>query len=216
MGHFDQGARYATQADPEPVVARLLRGQGVRFRFQGWGDTRTVPRPGGRNRTADLVAVLTDAAHPEQSWGLILEFQSEHDPDKLDVTLGGDETTITRWKELAGAVPDRRSRADLGEIALVFAELAGCYLAWEKGLENWDMTDSQVVKGWIEKGEQTGFVRSKQEDILLTLDSRFPGALPPDIRDFIGRQESGPILREWMRASLQVSSMEDFIAVVKQ
>jgi len=51
-------------------------------------------------------------------------------------------------------VPDRRQRGDLAQIAMVFAELAGCFLTWEKELEGWEMTESMVVNRWIEKADQ--------------------------------------------------------------
>src|SRR6185437_13164258 len=87
MGVLDQASRYAAQADPDAVVGRLLRGGSISLRFRAWVDTRTTPRPGHRDRTADRVAELVRDAIPDQLWLLIFEFQSQHDPDKLDVTL---------------------------------------------------------------------------------------------------------------------------------
>src|SRR5437016_818692 len=87
MGVFDQAARFASQADPEVVVGRVLAATKAPLRFTEWADTRTLPQPGGSDRTADLVAILADAATVEQLWLLVLEFQAHHDPDKLDVTL---------------------------------------------------------------------------------------------------------------------------------
>lgn len=236
MGVFDQAARFAAQADPEGVVRRVLAATKTPLRFTEWADTRTLPRPGGSERTADLVAVLADAVAAGSPWLLLLEFQTRHDPDKLDVTLeevarlrlhgrhgqdrqgkyrvltglvylqgrcpesaldmrlpegfgtqhtalvwnieediadamlnsldagqtswgvlfwvplmagGADEAVIVRWKERVLAIKDRRRRGDLGQIALVFAELAGRYAAWERGLEGFDMTESNVVNRWV-------------------------------------------------------------------
>jgi hypothetical protein len=87
MGVFDQAARFASQADPEVVVGRVLAATKAPLRFTEWADKRTLPQPGGSDRTADLVAILADAAAVEQPWLLVLEFQAQHDPDKLDVTL---------------------------------------------------------------------------------------------------------------------------------
>src|SRR5205085_2861426 len=58
---------------------------GVALLFRDWLDTRTIPLPGGPDRIADLVAALEDQAG--QVWLLVFEFQNQHDPDKLDVTL---------------------------------------------------------------------------------------------------------------------------------
>jgi hypothetical protein len=66
MGVFDQAARYAAQAEPTAVVAQVLRGQGLLWRWREWVDTRTTPLPGGgRDRPADRVAALTDEAAPD-------------------------------------------------------------------------------------------------------------------------------------------------------
>jgi len=85
MGAFDQAARFATQADPDATMRRVLAPTGVALLFREWLDTRTIPLPGGPNRTADLVAALDDPAG--QPALVVFEFQSRHDPDKLDVTL---------------------------------------------------------------------------------------------------------------------------------
>ena len=85
MGAFDQAARFAAQADPDATVRRALASTGVALLFREWLDTRTIPLPGGPNRTADLVAALDDPAG--QPALVVFEFQSRHDPDKLDVTL---------------------------------------------------------------------------------------------------------------------------------
>ena len=60
MGVFDQAARFAAQADPEVVPRRLLASSGLMLSFREWLDTRTLPLPGGTDRTADLVAGLID------------------------------------------------------------------------------------------------------------------------------------------------------------
>src|SRR5688572_4272030 len=87
MGAFDQAARYAAQADPDAVVGRALAPTGVALRFRDWLDTRALPLPGGPDRTADLVAALDDPATADRPALLVLEFQAQVDPDKLDVTL---------------------------------------------------------------------------------------------------------------------------------
>jgi hypothetical protein len=87
MGVFDQAARFGAQADPEPVLKRVLAATKSPFQFKEWADTRTLLRPGGTDRTADLVASLAEAAAVEEPRLLVLEFQTRHDPDKLDVTL---------------------------------------------------------------------------------------------------------------------------------
>src|SRR5262249_33365642 len=87
MGVYDQAARYAFRAEPRAVVQRKLLQAGSRLVFRELVDTRTTPLPGERDRTCDSVVTLDDAACPDEPWLLVVEFQAEHDPDKLDVTL---------------------------------------------------------------------------------------------------------------------------------
>lgn len=303
MGVFDQAARYAAQEDSEPVVRRLVRGLRESLRFREWVESRTTPLPGERDRTADRVAALHDESNPDQPWLLLLEFQTEHDPDKLDVTLievarlrtevrhgpdrkgkykvlaalvylrgccpeseldmtvggqrgtlhrpvvwnveeddaaqalddlaagratwgvlfwialmrqGDDAGIIKRWKELAGALPDARRRSDLGRIALVFAELAGCYLAWEQGLEDFSMTESQVVNRWIEKAQLETEMKRARADLLRFVQKRFPGRAPPELADTINSQPSLSLLEEWIDAAATANSFEEFFAVLRR
>src|SRR5437899_2449493 len=72
MGVFDRAARFAAQADPGVVPRRLLAGSGLLLRFRDWLDTRTLPLPGGPDRTADLVVALDDPAAADKPWLLVL------------------------------------------------------------------------------------------------------------------------------------------------
>lgn len=105
MGVFDQAARYASQADPGAVVGRVLAATTAPLRFTEWADTRTLPQPGGTDRTADLIAILDDATGTGP-WLLVLEMQTRHDPDKLDVTL--EEVARLRLHGRHG--PERRGK----------------------------------------------------------------------------------------------------------
>ena len=69
------------------------------------------------------------------------------------MTGGGEASIIQRWLELAGAVPDRRRRNELGQLALVVAELKAWFGKWQKALEGWDMRESTVIQGWIDQGK---------------------------------------------------------------
>ena len=258
MGVYDQAARFAAKADAGVVPARLLAGSGISLTFREWLETRTVPLPGGPDRTADLVAALDDPASPDGSWLLVLEFQAQVDPDKLDVALeevailrsrvrfgddrqgkykvaaglvylrdrcpdetldmrfpdgsgtrhapriwnvaednaattleaiaagslswgmlfwvplmsGADEEgTVSRWKELVGSqIPDGSRRGALARVALVFAELVGRRIVWKRALEDFDMTESEVVNEWITEG----IVKDRRELLLQLLNRRFP------------------------------------------
>src|SRR4051794_28814882 len=85
-----------------------------------------------------------------------------------------EEGIIGRWKEVTTAVvPDRRMRHTMGSVALVFADLAKRFLAWKRGLEGWDMSESMVVNGWISEGVARGELKNARSNLLLVLESRF-------------------------------------------
>src|SRR5262249_48017721 len=104
MGVYDQAARFAARADPGTAPGGLVAGgggwvavwagKGVALRWREWLDTRSLPLPGGPDRTADLVAALDDPAAPDKPWLMVIEFQAQVDPDKLDATL--EEVAILR------------------------------------------------------------------------------------------------------------------------
>src|SRR5438874_2520659 len=100
MGVYDQAARFAARAAPETVPGRLLTGKGVSVRWREWLDTRTFPFPGGPDRTADLVAALDDPATADRPWLMVVEFQAQLDPDKLDATL--EEVALLRSRARHG------------------------------------------------------------------------------------------------------------------
>jgi hypothetical protein len=87
MSDFDHAAGFAAQADPDVVIGRLLAPTGERLRYRDWYKNRAIPLPGGPKRTPDLVAILADPDAPDRPALLIHEFQSSHDPEKLDTTL---------------------------------------------------------------------------------------------------------------------------------
>jgi hypothetical protein len=106
MGVYDQAARWAANTDPGPVVARLQRQQGTRLRFVELADSRTTARPGGLDRTADRVFVLADEDAPSNPWLLVLEFQAQHDEDKLDTTL----VEVAQFRARARHGPNRKGK----------------------------------------------------------------------------------------------------------
>jgi hypothetical protein len=301
MGVYDQGARFVTQADPPAVLGRVLAATRTALRFAGWADTRTLPRPGSGERTADLVAILDEEVNSNPSL-LVLEFQTRHDPDKLDVTLeevarlrlharhgqdrqgkyrvlagfvylqgrcpeavldmtlpegfgtrhsvlvwnvqedsaeavlssfeagraswgvlfwvplmagGDDATVIARWKEQVSAIEDRRRRGDLATIALVFAELAGRYAEWERGLEGLDMTESKVVNRWIEKAVEEGKLEQARRFLIRVLERKFPGQVLPEVIGTISAQPSLSLLEDWGEQASLAATFEDFLRVLR-
>jgi hypothetical protein len=302
MGVYDQAARFATQGEPAAVVRRVLAPSGAAWPFREWLDTRTLPLPGGPDRTADLVAALDDPAGTPAL--LLFEFQGRHDPDKLDVTLeeagilrcrvrhgvdrqgkyrvltalvylqgrcpeavldmtvpggfgtrhapllwevgddnavavleavakgelswgllfwvslmaeGQQPAVIARWREVVvQVVADGRVRGNLAGIALVFAELAGRRAEWQRGLEGFEMTESQVVNEWISQGEAKGMLKQGRQKLLEALTICFPGAVTGEIVRLVNEQDSLPLLDDWFRAALQADTYEQFLDVLEK
>ena len=115
------------------------------------------------NVAEDDAAVTLDAVAGGQTpWGLLFWVSL--------MAGGGEEAVIGRWKEVvAQVVPDRRVRGNLAGIALVFAELVGRRVGWKRGLEGFDMTESQVVNEWISQGEARGRLQQQRQNVLKLL-----------------------------------------------
>ncbi len=118
MGQFDQAARYTAKLDPPAFLRWLPPGFDPALTFRGWLDTRTLPFPSEPDRTCDTVAELLDAAYLGRLWALIMEFQSEPDPEILERLL---EYMIRLRREVRHG-PDRRGR---DETAAVLLNLTG-------------------------------------------------------------------------------------------
>jgi hypothetical protein len=59
---------------------------------------------------------------------------------------GGEPGIIAAWRsEVERRIADQRDRADLGSLVLVFATLAACRPAWERGLRGWNMKTSPFL-----------------------------------------------------------------------
>ena len=86
-GSIRSGRALYSQTRSAGVPALVAAGLDAALAFQGWLDTRTLPFPGERDRTCDTVAEMLDAAHLGRLWALIVEFQSEPDPEILDRLL---------------------------------------------------------------------------------------------------------------------------------
>jgi hypothetical protein len=301
MSDFDHAAAFATQADPGVVVGRLLAATGARLRYRDWFTSRAIPLPGGPKRTADLVAILADPDVPAQLALLIFEFQSAHDPEKLDTTLveaavfrayarhgddrqgryrvysglvylkgscpeavldmtlaggfgtrhapllwevekddagaalaavadgrggwgllfwialmtGADrEAIIARWREQVNdpdKVPSAWMRQNLVGIAMLFAELAGRFLVWERALEGWDMVESQVANRWRTQGE----VRRSRAWLLELLRTKYQGSVTADVVQLVEQQSDLTLLQTWFTTALREETFEQFVQTLK-
>ncbi len=157
------------------------------------------------NVAADsLEATLEGIRTGKLSWGMLFW---------APLMAGADEPgLIQNWRELAAGVSDNRARADLVRIALVFAELSGRYLLWEKALEDWKMTESPVVNRWMDSAR----LEEGKENLLRVLRRRFPGNLSADVESCIHCQPNLNLLHEWLDAASEDSSLDEFVAILKR
>jgi hypothetical protein len=126
---------------------------------------------------------------------------------------GQQDAVIARWREVVvQVVSDRRTRGNLAGIALVLAELVGRRAEWRRGLEGFEMTESQVVNEWISQGK----VEEARQSLLVVLEGRFPGAAPEDVVRLIQQQDSLDLLRDWLKAVARVSTFEQFLGVLRK
>ena len=93
---FDQTARYVARFDPDGFFAWLFDGFADHMRFERWLDTRTAPMPGQPNQTADTVGELFALYVPQPPWLLLVEFQTEPDPEMFGRLL---EQLGKFWRE---------------------------------------------------------------------------------------------------------------------
>lgn len=191
------GLVYLQGRCPEPALDMTLpEGFGTRHRPLIWN----VEEDGA---DATLMAVASGQA----SWGMLFWVPL--------MARGEDAALLARWKDLASAVEDRRRRGDLGKIALVFAELAGRFVAWEKALEGFDMTESKVVNSWIEDAVRERDLDNARRFLLRLLNKRFPCQVPPDVVEAINAQPSLPMLEDWFDSASQIGSMAEFIRLLR-
>ncbi|MFO0841883.1 MAG: hypothetical protein U0797_05705 [Gemmataceae bacterium] len=78
---FDRTCRYLLRHSAEALLGWLLGG--AAFDFVQWLDTRRLPWPGQTERVCDTVAHVRDLNRGGSPWAVVVEFQSEPDPDML-------------------------------------------------------------------------------------------------------------------------------------
>ncbi len=115
---------------------------------------------------------------------------------------GGEAGIIVDWVTRALAVPDARRRADLGGLALVFAEAAGCADAWKKALEGWNVIQSKQVLEWQ--------AQTRSEMLLEALQERV-GPLPNEVVGRVKNERDDALLRRWFKLALRATTLEQFL-----
>jgi hypothetical protein len=125
---------------------------------------------------------------------------------------GGEPALVERWKAVAGGEPDADKRAAYRFFALVFAELIPELVNWQRGLEGWEVRESQYIKSIQVEGE----VKRARTYVLEGLQMRLGGPAPEPIRLAIeGTNDLGRLDR-WFRALFTLNSWEEFQSLMKQ
>jgi len=128
-----------------------------------------------------------------------------------------EEPVIRRWKDLVDTLPSLETRESLIGIAMVFSELAKCYLEWERVLKGWEtMTESKVVNTWIERTEERTQLRERREFLVRLLESRFPNAVAADVLSAIRDNNSAQILADWLNEAFVAPSIDDFVRFLRK
>jgi hypothetical protein len=128
---------------------------------------------------------------------------------------GGEPDLVEAWKQVAMREPDPQRRARYRDMALVFAEWTRELVNGQRGLEGWEMKESQYIKGWLNEGEMRGLVKARQADLLTVLSERIPDPVPEEVRMAVEGTNDLDTLQRWLRAAARSSSWADFRAAMK-
>jgi hypothetical protein len=123
---------------------------------------------------------------------------------------GGDPTILSRWLTVASAEPDVRRRGDLGYLAKLFAEKAGCWEEWDNVLKGWNMVISKQVQLWQAEGKAEG----KAEAIVRLLLLRFK-QVPEDLACRLNETTDVGQIEAWFDLAFAANSLEEFRAEAK-
>jgi hypothetical protein len=123
---------------------------------------------------------------------------------------------MQRWKQLAGREPDVETRAAYRHFALEFAELIPELVNWQRGLEGWEVRESQYSKSIEARGEQKGEAKRARADLLRVLQSRLGAPAPEPTRLAIEGTNDLGALDRWFDAAVAATSWADFQAATQQ
>ena len=189
------GMVYLVGSDPVQVLdMRLPSGAG------------TLHAPLMWNVATDNAATTVEAvAAGGQSWGMLFW---------IPLMNGGNmESLVSRWREVVTEkVASKSMRGDLVVIAMNFAELAGCWYEWNRGLEDFEMEESRMTTMLAKKGSLT----TQRQNINEILSDRFAGEVPEEVVQLINQQESMELLHDWFRAAYRADTFEAFMAVLRR
>ena len=110
---------------------------------------------------------------------------------------GGDTEILKRWKKIAESEPDVERRELYRDLALIFAELSKKLVLWQKTLGEPNMLESQLILGWMKKGEDRGVVKTAREFVIGLIGLRFGDPIPEDLMLAVEGTNDPAILKQW-------------------
>jgi hypothetical protein len=122
---------------------------------------------------------------------------------------GAEDAIIQRWLTLADREKNPQKRYDLGYVALIMAEAAGCRQVWQEALERWNMQESQVLNEWTKKVVERTEIKSKVESVLDLLADHI-GTPPADLVAAIEAIKDPARLKELLLLAGRAESVEQF------
>ena len=129
---------------------------------------------------------------------------------------GGSPELIEKWKELIAREPSAERRRQIRDFALIFAELSKKLVLWQKALEGWEMLESQIVLGWLKRGEDKGRVETAREVLLEVIRTRLEDPVPEDLFLAIEGTNDPDILRRWFKLALRVDEISELWKAMKK
>jgi hypothetical protein len=116
-----------------------------------------------------------------------------------------DSWTDTRRLTLPGE-PDRTNDIVALLKALVLSQQA---------LEDWDMLESQIVLGWMKRGEDRGEVRKAAAFLLECIRTRLTDPVPEDLALAIEGTNDDQTLEQWFNIALQAQDISELRKAMK-
>jgi hypothetical protein len=87
--------------------------------------------------------------------------------------------------------------------------------AWRRGLEGWNVLQSEQVLGWQAMAAAETRIATTRDHLLRLLQLPFPGPLPQDLMTTLQTTSDLDKLDHWVDAAVTVPSLEAFRAAVQ-
>jgi hypothetical protein len=76
--------------------------------------------------------------------------------------------------------------------------------------------ESQVIRGWIERGRQQGIMQAGRKNILTLVRLRLHDPVPEEVRLAVERTNDLATLDRWFDAALIATTLDEFLSAMRQ